>query len=63
LSISWGVTIKLFSYKKLVKMCIKYGIIFFLNYGGPYLKHIFARCFTKNPFLALREWKMVFLCE
>jgi hypothetical protein len=45
------------------ELCIKYGINMFKNCGGPFLQHIFGRCFTKNPFLELRKWKIFFCAK
>jgi hypothetical protein len=54
---------KTFSKQTTYELCIKYDIIFYKNV----LVHFWNICLVgasqKNPFLALRKWKMNFLCQ
>jgi hypothetical protein len=54
---------KTFSKQTTCELCIKYDIIFYKNV----LVHFWNICLVgasqKKPFLALRKWKMNFLCQ
>jgi hypothetical protein len=59
----WRGVYRTFSIQTNGELCIKYGIVSFKIVVFPFLEHIFGRCFTKNPFLALRKWKMNFFVQ
>jgi hypothetical protein len=45
------------------KLCIKYGIISFKIVVVHFWNIFVVGASQKNPFLALRKWKMFFLCK